>query len=380
MSDPIDPSGESIERAIDEFVTRSRAMTGREVVERTPWNTEATPDAIRHFAYGSSDGNPLWLDPAYAGGTRYGTLVAPPAFLTSVLYPILHGAPMAAPLSSLIGGLEYRWSRPVVAGDRLRAVAKQSDLYEKRSSSGRRLIFVISEVTYWNQREEVVGTATGTMIRATQVGTELLLDRAIHRYSDVELEKIGEAIAAEVRTGSRPLHWEDVQVGQEIPPLVRGPLTIGDLVAWQAAIGPSYRAGGLGYLDCVKAPHGAVRNPITGWPVKNSQQHEDFHLAAQRGMPGPFDNGVMRFAWVCPLVTNWMGDAGILRRLYVQIRTPIIYGDATWYRGTVSDKKVDAGGAVVTVRITGVNQAGITSTNGEAEVVLPRRDSRPGLT
>jgi acyl dehydratase len=266
-----------------------------------------------------------------------------------------------------------------VAGDRLRAVSRQSDLYEKKSSSGRRLIFIISEVTYWNQRDEVVGTATGTMIRATQVGTELLLDRPIHRYSDVELEKLGEAIGAEARTGSRPLHWEDVQVGQEIPPLVRGPLTIGDLVAWQAAIGPSYRAGGLGYLDCLKAPHSAVRNPLTGWPVKYSQQHEDFHLAAQRGMPGPFDNGVMRFAWVCPLVTNWMGDAGVLRRLYVQVRTPIIYGDATWYRGTVAEKKMDAGGAVVTIRLTGVNQAGITSTNGEAEVVLPTRNSRPGL-
>ena len=367
---------DAINEAIDEFVQRSRDLTGKEVVERTPWNTEATPDAIRHFAYGTSDGNPLWLDPAYAAKTRSGTLVAPPGFLTSVLYPILHGAPMAAPLSSLIGGVEYRWSRPVLAADRLRAVSKQADLYEKKSSSGRRLIFIISEVTYWNQRDEVVGTATGTMIRATQVGTELLFDRPIYRYSDVELEKIGEAIKTEARTGTRTLPWEDVQVGQEIPPIVRGPLTIGDMVAWQAAIGPSYRAGGLGYLDCLKAPHTAVRNPITGWPVKYSQQHEDFHLAAQRGMPGPFDNGVMRFAWVCPLLTNWMGDDGFLRRLYVQVRTPAIYGDTTWFQGTVAEKTRDTDGALVKIRLTGMNQVGITTTSGEADVVLPTRDAR----
>jgi acyl dehydratase len=361
---------DEVNEAIDEFVRRSRDLTGQEVVERTAWHTEASPDAIRHFAYGTSDGNPLWLDPAYAARTRHGRLVAPPGFLTSVLYPILHGAPMAPPLSSLIGGVEYEWSRPILVGDALRAVATQADLYEKTSGTGRRLIFIISGVTYWNQRDEVVGKATGTMIRATQVGTELLFDRPIYRYSDVELEKIGDAIKAETRTGQEPLHWEDVRVGQEIPPIVRGPLTIGDMVCWQAAIGPSYRAGGLGYLDCLKAPHTAVKNPITGWPVKYSQQHEDFHLAAQRGMPGPFDNGVMRFAWVCPLLTNWMGDHGFLRRLYVQVRTPAIYGDTTWYQGTVAEK---APGGVVKIRLSGVNQVGITTTTGDAEVVLPSR-------
>ncbi|MBI4589132.1 MAG: MaoC family dehydratase N-terminal domain-containing protein [Candidatus Rokubacteria bacterium] len=364
---------DTVEAQIEEFIERSRALTGQEVREREAWNSAASRDAIRHFALGTSDGNPLWLDPSYAAKTQYGSALAPPGFLTSVLYPILHGAPMSAPLSSLIGGVEYRWFTPILEGDALRASTKQADLYEKKSGSGRRLIFIISEATYWNQRDEVVGKATGTMIRATQVGTELLFDRPIYRYSEVELAKIGAAIQGEARSGGRTPCWEDVQIGQEIPPIVRGPLTIGDMVCWQAAIGPSYRAGGLGYLDVLKAPHTAVRNPITGWPVKYSQQHEDFHLAAQRGMPGPFDNGVMRFAWVCPLITNWMGDAGFLKRLSVQVRTPAIYGDTAWYQGTVAEKARDAGGAVVRIRIAGVNQVGMTTTTGEADVVLPAR-------
>ena len=103
---------------------------------------------------------------------------------------------------------------------------------------------------------------------------------------------------------------------------MRGPLTIGDMVAWNAAIGPSYKGGRWGYLDLTKAPHTAMVNPVTGFPVKYSQQHEDFQLAAGRGMPAPFDNGVMRFAWVAPLVTNWMGDHGFLKRLYVQVKRP----------------------------------------------------------
>lgn len=363
-----------VDAKIDEFVARTRELTGSEVRERDPWNSEASADAIRHFAYGTDDGNPLWHDPSYAARTRYGKLVAPPAFLVSVLYPILHGAPMEAPLSSLIGGLEFEWLRSVFVGDRLRAKSVQKDVYEKKSTSGRRLIFVISECTYRNQNDELVARAIGTMIRATQVGTELLFERPIHRYSDEELKEIDKAFSEEKRTGNQKLYWEDVSIGQEIPQIVRGPLTIGDLVCWNAGLGPAYKAGRLGYLDLLKSPHAAVCNPVTGWRVKYSQQHEDLNLASQRGMPGPFDNGVMRFAWVCPVVTNWMSDEGFLQKLYVQVKTPNVYGDTTWYRGKVLEKTLEEGKGIVKIGISGVNQAGVTTTEGRAEVVLPLRN------
>lgn len=364
---------DEINARIDEFVVKTGQLTGQEVREREPWNTEASADAIRHFAYGTDDGNPLWLDLDYAAKTRYGKLAAPPAFLVSVLYPILHGAPLEAPLSSLIGGLEFEWYEPVLVGDRLRAKAVQTEMYEKKSKSGRRLIFVISECTYRNQHDSLVAKAIGTMIRTTQVGTELLFERPIHRCSDQELKEIEQAMKAERRTSNRALYWEDVSMGQEIPPIVRGPLTIGDMVCWNSALGPSYKAGRLGYLDLLKSPHAAVTNPATGWPVKYSQQHEDFNLAAQRGMPGPFDNGVMRFAWVAPLVTNWIGDDGFLRKLYVQVKTPNIYGDITWYKGKVSGKVIEQKDGIVKLDLSGVNQEGVTTTEGKAEVVLPRR-------
>jgi acyl dehydratase len=362
---------DEVNQRIDEFIVKTSEMTGKQVVEREPWNNEASADAIRHFAYGTDDGNPLWLDADYAAKSRYGKIAAPPAFLVSVLYPILHGASMEAPLSSLIGGLEFEWFLPVLVGDRLRAKSVQKDMYEKKSSSGRRLIFVISECTYWNQRGEVVALATGTMIRTTQVGTELLFERPIHRYNEKELADIDQGFKKEKRTGSRKLDWEDVSVGQEIPPIVRGPLTIGDMVCWNAGLGPSYKAGRLGYLDLLKSPHAAVPNPAINWKVKFSQQHEDFNMAAQRGMPGPFDNGVMRLAWVAPLVTNWMGDDGFLRRLYVQIKTPNIYGDTTRYRGRVVEKTQEGGKGVVKLELTGVNQANVNTTAGRAEVILP---------
>src|SRR5690606_27553050 len=128
----------------------------------------------------------------------------------------------------------------------------------KRSGQGRRLNFVISEVTYRNQDDEVVGRATGTMIMASQVGEQLQFERPIRRYSDEELAELDRTFKAERRTGAGPLFFEDVEVGREIPAIVRGPLTIGDMVCWNAAIGPAYKAGRWGHLDLQRSAHTAV--------------------------------------------------------------------------------------------------------------------------
>ncbi|MEE9255583.1 MAG: MaoC family dehydratase N-terminal domain-containing protein [bacterium] len=362
--------GNDTEAQIEEFITRSRELTGKEVRERGPWNNEASADAIRHFAYGVDDDNPLWVDPAYAANSPHKKLLAPPAFLVSVLYPILHGAPMVAPLSSLIGGVEFEWFRPVVEGDKLRASSIQKEMFEKTNKAGRRLIFVIGEFTYWNGDDEVVAKATGTMIRTLQEGANLLFDREITFYGEAAMEEIEAEYTAEKRRGAEARYWEDVSAGDEIPSVLRGPLTIGDMVAWNAALGPSYKAGRLGYLDIRKAPHNAVIAPKIGIPVKNSQQHEDFTLAAGRGMPGPFDNGVMRFAWSTPFITNWMGDDGFLKRHNCLVRKPMIYGDTIRYTGKVSEK---GDGGSVTIEFTGTNQIGETASTGSAEVILPTK-------
>ena len=367
MSDGVDM--ETVEAEIDAWAEKTRALTGKVVREREPWNVEVSKDAVRHFAYGTDDDNPLWTDEAYARASEWGRLQAPPAFLVSSMYPILHGAPMKAPLASLIGGVEYEWFERIFVGDTLTPETRQKDFYEKRNKEGRRLGFVISEITYRNQNGTVVGRATGTMIMATQVGTQVMLEHDIPHYGEARLEEMEATWRTEVRRGGERRRFADVEIGEALPPIVRGPLTIGDMVAWNAAIGPSYKGGRWGYLDLTKAPHTAMVNPVTGFPVKYSQQHEDFQLAAGRGMPAPFDNGVMRFAWVAPLVTNWMGDHGFLKRLYVQVKRPGLYGDLVTYNATVTSKNEDE--SSITVSIAGGTEDGRVSTAGEAVVVLP---------
>ena len=364
-------NSESDNAKIDEYLGRSEKLNGQIISEREQWNYFASADAIRHFAYGIGDDNPLWLDHNYASKSYYKSLVAPPSFLTSVLYPGLHGFPMVAPLSSLISELNFEWYRPLLEGNVFRACAKQLDVKESMNRKGRRLIYVLSEITYSNERGEVVGKANSTMARVHHANSELLLDRDIYEYSGDELQEIKSALRAERRTGERVLSPDELRVGFELPVLIRGPLTIGDLISWQAAIGPSYRAAVLAFRDGENAPHTTAIHPITGWPYKYSQQHEDHLLSKQRGMPAPFDNTVMRFAWVSSLLTNWMGDHGFLRSLSINAIEPVLYGDTNWYRGEISDVVESDLCRIVKVKITGTNQINQITTDGLAEVAIP---------
>ena len=57
------------ERALDDL----RRRLGVKITNTLPpWCHEATRDAIRHYAHGIGDDNPLWCDPEYAAGTRFG--------------------------------------------------------------------------------------------------------------------------------------------------------------------------------------------------------------------------------------------------------------------------------------------------------------------
>jgi len=357
---------------IDRFVACSRTLNGSAVGEREQWNNEATADAIRHFAYGISDDNPMWIDPGYAEEGPYGSLAAPPSFLASVLYPGLHGYPMDVPLSSLISDLSYEWYRPVLEGDELRGVSRQVGVREATNRQGRRLVYVQAEVDYCNGNDESVARAKSTMVRLHQASRNLLVDREIHRYSKAELSEIERALREEKRTGAeKPPGGRELQPGYQLPVMVRGPLTIGDLIAWQAAIGPSYRAASLAFRDGEGEPHTMDVNPVTGWRYKYSQQHEDFLVARQRGMPAPFDNAVMRFAWLSTMLTNWIGDYGFLRSLSMNAIEPVLYGDTNWYRGEITACVEDEGFRVASIRLSGQNQLGQITTTGHAEIEVP---------
>jgi acyl dehydratase len=359
------------QQLMDTFLAETQKLSGQKYAERQPWISTVTKDAIRHFSSAICDDNPLWTDGSHATGHPAEPGRAPPGILIAARYPVLHGAPLDVPLISLLKSVEYSWERDIHEGEELQSSTEQGDVRDIVDPAGNRRIHIKAHTTYWNGRGQVLGRATGTVVRMLSQGRFEAVRWSIYRYSPDELERIIEDIHSEVRTGSRRLTENEFVVGTNLPGIVRGPLTIGDMVCWHSGIGPSYRPGPLGYKDTLEAPQFRVRNPITGWPIKYMLQHEDVNLAHQRGMPAPFDNGVMRFAWVTPLVTNWMGNAGFLSRLYVNITLPVFYGDTCWYSGEVTARSREVGQWRVRIRLSGVNQHGVITTTGSAEVLLP---------
>ena len=100
--------------------------------------------AVRKFAEAIGDPNPLYVDEAFAKGSRYGGLIAPPTFPRTLEYGSIEG--MIWPEAGMIHGehqVSYA-SRPLLVGEELFCYTKLEDYYEKESRGGL-LGFVVTE-------------------------------------------------------------------------------------------------------------------------------------------------------------------------------------------------------------------------------------------
>jgi acyl dehydratase len=345
------------------------------------------------FSKSLGDDNPLYTDPVYARKTRYGGLIATPVITNLIRYLPPHPKAFGPfPVSSLVGGLGWMWNDVIRVGDRLRTSFYLKDIVEKKGRSGR-LFITKSDAKYWNQYKELAATGWGTQIMiGTDVTEEeikkgkgfrdaLIYDRSTHHYSKEEIEQIERDINNEYRRGAEPFYWEDVHVGDQLTPVVKGPLTVGDMMKYFAII----IAGGFGTFEIAyrqekAAPRTATENPLTGWPYESGwMEHYDFNLCKARGMPGPFDEGQIRACFAAHLLSNWMGDNGFIRKVDVQFRKPNYYGDTQWVKGEVvkkyKDKVSDEEYNAVEIRILTVNQIGESTAPGIATVYLPSPDN-----
>jgi acyl dehydratase len=143
---------------------------------------EVEKEVIRRFADAVDDSNPLYWDEDYAKKSKYGSIIAPPGFISS---PWFSGRPTKWPKRGdttvedtgeladalakaglgrvLDGGMEYEFFAPVRAGDTLTASSVIQDIVERTGQTGR-MAFLFTETTYTNQDGETVAKARSTSI------------------------------------------------------------------------------------------------------------------------------------------------------------------------------------------------------------------------
>ena len=140
------------------------------------------------------------------------------------------------------------------------------------------------------------------------------------------------------------VYVEDVQIGDEIPPLVKGPLAQIQLTRYAGASGDF--------------------NPI----------HQDDEFAKAAGMGGVFGHGMLTMGFVAQCVTDWSG-AGSVKKIGVRFQGLVRLKDVITCKGRVLSKSSKNGTHLVELELSAENQKGEKVVTGKATVALPSRES-----
>ena len=378
MNDSIDRQFAQItERGLD--LLRERIGTRIEN-SLEPWCHEATRDNIRHYAHGIGDDNPLWCDPDYAANTKYGGIIALPSFLFAcdrIISGYVGGLPG---VHAMWAGANWSWHKPVRRNDEINTEAWLKDLILHDTQFSGRAVQQIYHVDFFDQDGDKLAGADSWCFRtdrdqAREAGTKYteLKEKPVKTYTDDELAEIFAGYAEEEVRGSEIRYFEDVSIGDKLPTMVKGPMTVTGFIAYAQGWGGLYiRANKLAWKQHHRHPGLAIKNKF-GIPDCPERVHWENDFATMVGAPAAYDYGPERCSWMTHHMTNWMGDDSFLRESKSQIRRHNPEGDTLFINGEVIGKREVDGVALIDIKQQALNQDGELSIHGTGVVELSRR-------
>lgn len=134
--------------------------------------------------------------------------------------------------------------------------------------------------------------------------------------------------------------FDDVEVGDALPPLALPPVSRTTLALYAGASGD--------------------HNPI----------HIDIDFARAAGMPDVFAHGMLSMAWLGRLLTDWAPQRD-LREFGVRFNAITRVGEHIVCTGRIAEKLERGGERLVRVALQTANEAGEVKLTGEALVALP---------
>ena len=347
------------------------------------WNHVATKDNIWHWAHGVGDDNPLWWDEAYAARSPLKGLTAPPTYLYSHANgPLLgenEGEPMVLPgVLGLWAGERWVWHRPVRVDETVLGEGglQEITLHENGRFGGRSATQVAG-VTYRTKAGELVAERFSTIKRFERSevrSRSKYLDRPLATYTEADRERIEQHYRQEAtqRRGDEPRHHEDTRVGEKAPMLMKGPVSINNIIAFLIGQGSAYNAPNrLLYNILDNTPGIRMVHPETGVVDNWESPHWEPAFAKMSGYPGGYDFGNQRFSWMVHAITDWMGDHAALKEMEIRLLKPNILNDLSLINAEVIN--VDDAAGTVALDVSATNQLGEVSARGRALVALPRR-------
>jgi acyl dehydratase len=365
------------ERGLDEL----RARKGVKIEDTLePWCHEATRDNIRHYAHGIGDDNPLWCDPDYAAKSHLGGIVALPSFLFSTSRIISGYVGGLSGVHAMWAGADWTWHRWVERNEEITTEAWLADLIEHKTQFAGRAFQQVYHVNFFGKNGDLVAEADSWCFRtdrdiAREEGTKYtnLKGKPRKVYTADELEAFYKLYAEEEVRGAAKRYFEDVAIGDKLPTMAKGPMTVTGFIAFAQGWGGLYiRANKLNWKQFSRHKGLGIPNRF-GIPDCPERVHWEHDMAAMVGAPGVYDYGPERCSWLTHYMTNWMGDDGFLVNAKSKIRRHNPEGDLLFINGVVKDKRVDGTRHLVTIEQEARNQDGELSVLGSAIVQLPTR-------
>ncbi|MBA7683941.1 hypothetical protein ES703_92329 [subsurface metagenome] len=275
---------------------------------------------------------------------------------------------------------DWEFIKPVYVNDKITPKCYFVGFDVKSSKFAGKTVFEYQRFEYWNQRSELVSEGYNLLVRyerqtAKKTGKYDSI-KIPHPWTEEELNKVDEDVLAEEIRGSNTRYWEDVNVGDRLQPVVKGPFGQTDMVAYCVGAAPvQLAAHGVQLRIYKKHPAWAFRDPVDhAWePVYGVH----YLNSAARGVGAiyAYDVGVQRQSWLTNLLTNWMGDEGWLKRNYAEYRRFVYHSDVVWFRGEVTKKYIDEDGEhCVDIETSGINQRRENTIPGFSTVVLSSRE------
>ncbi|MFH1487108.1 MAG: MaoC family dehydratase N-terminal domain-containing protein [Chloroflexota bacterium] len=364
----------------EEALEKLRDLQGSKLRIPHIFNDLASKTAIRNFANGIGDANPLWRDEEYAKKTSYGQIIAPPSWLYSIFptwvsigLPGVHG---------FHSGSEWDFYKPIRVNDVIVPDCILTHFEDKTSSFAGRIIIIHYDSHFHNQENEVVAKCHSWSIRAERSAArktgKYSQIQLPHPWTEEELKAIEDEVLAEETRGNKTCYWEDVSVGEELKPVVKGPFGLTDMVSYCVGAAPvPMFAHGLALDLFRRHPAWGFRDPNTFAKEPIYAVHYNKAAANAAGLPFPYDVGTQRQCWLMHLLTNWTGDEGWLKKNYAEYRRFVYFSDAVWFRGKVTKKYVDEDGEYcVDIKTTAINQRGEDTAPGHSTVALPSRNNK----
>lgn len=384
-------------RITDEGIAELRSRIGiAEPHPAPPHYRRPNEDAFRIVARAYGDDNPLYCDPEYATNTRWGGPMAPPPLVggdtligedevTSLDEESrlkLKGDPLRG-VHAFYSSSAREWWAPLEPSSRVFRRNALVAALDKPSDFAERAVHEWTAQVFRDERGQVLAGQFRNMIRTERSKSKKRKKYdsiAVEPWSDEALAEIDAQYAQEAPRGAEPRYWEDVQEGDAIGPMVKGPLTVTDMVCWHSGMGMGLYAVAplrLAWKNRQRIPRFYTPNDLN---VRDVQQrvHWETEAARKVGNPTTYDYGRMRETWLIHLCTDWMGDDAWLWKLECEFRQFNYVGDATWLAGRVVRKYLaEDDRPAVDLELEGTNQRGTVTCPGHAAILLPSRERGP---